>query len=70
MVRGSTISVSFTPDELRLVREGVKKGRYPSESDLIRDTLRRVLSQEDAPPIASVKSRAQVQRLAAAYRAT
>ena len=48
MARGAIIDISLTAKELKLVRERVKDGGYMSESDMIRDGLRRLLHQDVA----------------------
>jgi putative addiction module CopG family antidote len=69
MARASTIGVSLTAQELKLVRQQVKQGSYESESDVIRDSLRRMFHPDRASSVSSGKNRSSPQRLAAAYRA-
>jgi Arc/MetJ-type ribon-helix-helix transcriptional regulator len=68
MARFATIDVSLTAKELKLVREQVKRGAYVSESDVLREGLKRIFQQTGVRPVH--KSRSDSQRLAAAYRAT
>lgn len=69
MARASTIGVSLTAKELKLVRQQIEKGSYESESDVIRDSLRRMFHRHSASSISTRKNRTNPRRLAAAYRA-
>lgn len=53
------ISITMTPDMLRLIRESVEAGEYASTSEALRDAVRVWQRQrlEDAERLASVRAR-------------
>lgn len=68
MSRTTTIPVPLTPRQLKLVRDRVHSGEYPSEADVIRASLKTLLGRNGT---AKSKTRRTAQsQLAAAYRAS
>jgi putative addiction module CopG family antidote len=65
MAREATISVSLTPEQLRLVRQRVESGRYASASEVIRESLGGLFVKGASEP-----ARERKRSLAAAYMAT
>jgi Arc/MetJ-type ribon-helix-helix transcriptional regulator len=68
MTRGMIIGVSLSAKEVKLLRQRVKQGGYLSESDVLRDGLRRMFLRDGHAVAASARTRSDSQRLAAAYR--
>jgi Arc/MetJ-type ribon-helix-helix transcriptional regulator len=69
MTRRSIIGVSLTAKELKMLRARVHQGGYLSESDVIRDGLRRMFREDGRATIPLGRTRTDSRRLAAAYRA-
>lgn len=69
MARSSTINVSLTPKQLRLVRQRVAQGGYESASEVVRDSLRRMFSDNGSGETRPVAGRAKSTSLAAGYKA-
>lgn len=59
MQKAEKISITLTPDMLRLIRESVERGEYASTSEALRDALRIWHRQrlEDAERVAVIRAR-------------
>jgi len=69
MARSSTINVSLTPRQLKLVRQRVASGGYESASEVVRDSLRHMFGDNGSSAARPLSKRSKPSALAAGYKA-